>query len=73
MKLRRPSGRQFLKYFLGLALVYIIITGIVVHLTKNSNINEIAENAAWVASSKNWLDRQACRWIGVCGLQHYIC
>ncbi|EME42194.1 carbohydrate-binding module family 18 protein [Dothistroma septosporum NZE10] len=72
MKFRRPTGRQFLKYFLGLALVYIIITGIVVHLTKNSNLNEIAENAAWVASSKNWLDRQACRWIGVCGLQHYI-
>lgn len=24
----------------------------------------------WVDTSPNWVDRQACRWLGLCGLQH---
>ncbi|KAJ9652185.1 Vacuolar protein sorting-associated protein 62 [Neophaeococcomyces mojaviensis] len=32
---------------------------------------EDREEAAWVATSKSWLDRKACRWLGVCGLPHF--
>lgn len=28
------------------------------------------EEASWMATSKSWLDRKACRWIGVCGGAH---
>lgn len=28
------------------------------------------ENAEWMATSKSWLDRKACRWLGVCGVSH---
>lgn len=28
------------------------------------------EDSAWVSSSPYWLDRQACRWLGLCGLHH---
>jgi hypothetical protein len=32
---------------------------------------EELEDVAWIASSTYWLDRNACRWIGLCGLAHY--
>lgn len=70
--MQRPSGRKCFFGFTFVALAYIIITGLVVHLTKNSNLDELAENRAWVASGKSWLDRQVCRWVGVCGFQHYV-
>ena len=28
------------------------------------------EEAEWIATSKSWLDRKACRWLGVCGARH---
>jgi len=28
------------------------------------------ENAEWVATSKSWVDKKACRWLGVCGGSH---
>ena len=28
------------------------------------------EDKAWVSSSPYWLDRQTCRWMGLCGLHH---
>lgn len=28
------------------------------------------EDKQWVASSHYWLDRQACRWLSLCGVQH---
>ncbi|PKS07548.1 hypothetical protein jhhlp_006152 [Lomentospora prolificans] len=28
------------------------------------------EDRAWVSSSPYWLDRQTCRWMGLCGLHH---
>jgi hypothetical protein len=24
----------------------------------------------WVNTSPNWIDRQTCRWLGLCGIQH---
>ncbi len=31
---------------------------------------EKRRNEAWVDTSPYWLDRQACRWLGVCGVHH---
>lgn len=35
------------------------------HLDKNS------EDVLWINTSKSWLDREACRWISLCGLTHW--
>ncbi|KAK5256554.1 Vacuolar protein sorting-associated protein 62, partial [Exophiala xenobiotica] len=32
--------------------------------------DEDREEAKWVATSRSWLDRKACRWLGVCGGTH---
>ncbi|KAG7129487.1 putative vacuolar protein sorting-associated protein TDA6 like [Verticillium longisporum] len=29
-----------------------------------------AEDKLWVSSSRYWLDRQACRWLSLCGIHH---
>lgn len=31
---------------------------------------ERRRDAKWVSSSPYWLDRQACRWLGLCGVHH---
>ncbi|RMZ90108.1 hypothetical protein DV736_g2660, partial [Chaetothyriales sp. CBS 134916] len=31
---------------------------------------EDREERQWIATSKSWLDRKACRWLGFCGLAH---
>jgi Vacuolar protein sorting-associated protein 62 len=31
---------------------------------------EDLENSEWTATSKSWLDRKACRWLGICGGSH---
>ena len=37
--------------------------------TKKSD--EELEDAQWIKTSKHFLDRQACAWMGICGLAHY--
>ena len=32
--------------------------------------DEDREEAHWLATSKSWLDRKACRWLGLCGATH---
>jgi hypothetical protein len=32
--------------------------------------SERQEEAAWVGSSKSWIDRKTCNWFGLCGLSH---
>ena len=32
--------------------------------------DEDREEGQWVATSKSWLDRKACRWLGLCGTTH---
>ncbi len=31
---------------------------------------ERADERAWVASSRSWVDRKACGWFGMCGMSH---
>lgn len=32
---------------------------------------EDKEEAHWLSTSHSWVDRKACRWLGICGLSHY--
>ena len=32
--------------------------------------DEDREDAKWIATSQYWLDRKACRWLGICGAAH---
>ena len=32
--------------------------------------DEDREETRWIATSKSWVDRKACRWLGVCGFTH---
>lgn len=42
------------------------------HLDPNTHKSaEQLEDARWIATSKWWLDRQTCRWLGLCGLAHW--
>ena len=67
--LMNKRGRQCFAGFLAAALGYISITGVVNHFSSRSG-GEAEENAQWIASSNNWLDRQLCRWAGACGTLH---
>ena len=33
--------------------------------------DEDVEQARWIATSHSWIDRQACKWFGVCGVAHW--
>ncbi|KAH6675421.1 hypothetical protein B0J14DRAFT_362372 [Halenospora varia] len=61
----------------GLAIFFIValylgLTALYDHLNPNTRkSDEESEDAKWIATSKWWLDRQACRWLGLCGLAHY--
>lgn len=53
-------------------LVIIVFTGVAPRLldpTKKAP-EKIALDRRWVNSSPYWLDRQICRWVGLCGLHH---
>jgi Vacuolar protein sorting-associated protein 62 len=62
---------------LTIAIVFIVIsyfalTALHKHLDPNKHKpDEAREDARWIATSKYWLDRQSCRWLGLCGLAHY--
>jgi hypothetical protein len=60
-----------------IAILFIVVTGVALsslkqHLDPNKHkSDEEREDARWIATSKYWLDRQACRWIAVCGIAHW--
>ncbi|KAH8589402.1 hypothetical protein B0O99DRAFT_334529 [Bisporella sp. PMI_857] len=62
---------------LGIFVLFIVISyfglsGLKKHLDPNTRKSaEESEDARWIATSKHWLDRKACRWIALCGLAHY--
>ncbi|KAI6973289.1 hypothetical protein KC329_g12339 [Hortaea werneckii] len=67
--MQRPGRRWFFAFCVA-AIVYIIICGVSLRIGGFGTPAEALENAEWVSSSKNWIDRQLCRWIGVCGVTH---
>jgi hypothetical protein len=53
-------------------LSYIALSALYSHLDPStSKSEEEREDNVWIATSKYWVDRQACRWLGLCGLAHY--
>ncbi|GAB7360506.1 hypothetical protein MBLNU230_g8456t1 [Neophaeotheca triangularis] len=69
--MKRP-GRKCFGGFLALSICYIALGWGGVQLNKATPPDQLYENEAWIASGENWLDRQACRWIGVCGSGHFL-
>ncbi|RAL66009.1 hypothetical protein DID88_005670 [Monilinia fructigena] len=63
------------RFILGIALVCMAwfgATSLHQYLDPNTHISEeMREDARWIATSKHVLDRQACKWLGLCGLAHY--
>ncbi|CAG8980946.1 hypothetical protein HYALB_00003805 [Hymenoscyphus albidus] len=63
------------RFLVGIVLVvglYFAVSALRKHLDPNTHKSEEQkEDADWIATSKWWLDRQACRWLAVCGLAHY--
>ncbi len=68
----QPPSRKWFLGFLGVALGYIILSGIGRQITRNATRVQQLENSEWVASGKSWLDRQSCRWFGLCGTVHML-
>jgi hypothetical protein len=53
-------------------LSYFALSALHSHLDPNTEKSEEErEDNVWIATSKYWVDRQACRWLGLCGLAHY--
>lgn len=49
-------------------LAYLTLSSVNSHANKGEFRAE--EEARWINTSPSWLDRQACRWVGVCGAFH---
>jgi hypothetical protein len=64
--------RRFIIAILVIVSSYFALSALHRHLDPNTRkSDEEREDARWIATSKNWLDRQACRWVGICGLAHW--
>ncbi|KAB8076361.1 hypothetical protein BDV29DRAFT_91188 [Aspergillus leporis] len=60
----------------------VILSSLIAYVSINSLIRAVNpsafiwsyednDEAHWVASSRSWFDRKACRWLGLCGTAHY--
>ena len=58
--------------FLSSLIIYVSLNSLAHALNPSAFIwsAEDREEPAWIASSHSWLDRKACRWLGLCGLAH---
>lgn len=69
--MQRP-GRKCFGGFLALSICYIALGWGGVQLNKATPPEQLYENEAWIASGESWLDRQVCRWVGICGSGHFF-
>ncbi|CAK1367099.1 putative vacuolar protein sorting-associated protein TDA6 [Cercospora beticola] len=72
MPVKRPSGRRCFGWFIAVALIYLLFCLLGVQIDKTNSDVDLIESAQWVKTGKSWLDRQACRWIGLCGTMHLL-
>lgn len=70
--MRRPSGRRCFGWFIAVALAYILFCLLGVQIDKTVSDVELLESAEWIKTGKSWLDRQACRWLSLCGTVHLL-
>jgi hypothetical protein len=57
---------------LSILIAYVSINSLIHALNPSLFIwsEEDLEESEWVATSNSWLDRKACRWLGLCGIAH---
>ena len=63
-------GRKCSLGFVSAFLSYLALLSVHKHFDRGGNVSERAEEMQWIASSPSFLDRQACKWLGVCGAFH---
>ena len=57
---------------LSLALGYASFFGLYLFLSPaDAKPAEAKEDAKWIATSHSWTDRTACKWVGICGGDHW--
>ncbi|MCJ1389809.1 Vacuolar protein sorting-associated protein 62 [Xylographa bjoerkii] len=65
-------ARRFLILVLSLALCYASLFGLYIYLNpRDAKPAEAREDAKWIATSQSWTDRTACKFVGVCGGNHW--
>ena len=65
-------ARSFFIFVLFVGTTYVALLSLQSHIDPNkAKTAEEREDARWIATSKWWLDRQSCRYIGLCGLAHW--
>ncbi|KAL2833248.1 hypothetical protein BDW59DRAFT_138357 [Aspergillus cavernicola] len=54
-------------------IAYVTINSLIRAVNPSALIwyNEDNDEKSWIASSHSWVDRKACRWLGLCGTAHY--
>ncbi|KAJ5197721.1 Vacuolar protein sorting-associated protein 62 [Penicillium cinerascens] len=54
-------------------IVYLLINSLFHALKPTAFVwyEEDEDEPSWTASSRSWLDRKSCRWLGVCGVAHF--
>lgn len=58
--------------FLSSLIIYVTLNSLAHTLNPAAFVwsSEDREEPHWIASSHSWLDRKACRWLGLCGTAH---
>lgn len=63
---------RFLIVVLFIVISWFALSSLHSYLDPNTVLSEEEqEEDVWIATSAYWLDRIACRWVGLCGLAHY--
>jgi hypothetical protein len=76
-----PSGVEQMKNFKTKASIGLLST-LIGYVSLNSLYRSLhpeafiwceedRDEAKWIATSKSWLDRKACRWLSICGAAHF--
>lgn len=58
--------------FLSTLIIYVSLNSLAHTINPSAFVwsSEDREETPWIASSHSWLDRKACRWLGLCGTAH---
>ena len=64
--------RKFFVAILSLSLSYASFYGLYLFLNpRDAKPSEAREDAQWIATSHSWIDRTACKFVGICGGDHW--
>lgn len=64
--------RRIVITILSLGLSYYTFFGLYLYLNpRDVHPAETKEDARWIATSHSWTDRTACKWVGICGGDHW--